>query len=340
MGRFLAAVLFTVLLGLPLHAQDGEVPEYYPFLQPLEPQNVKFNVAPRHRSLLPFQAVHVKFVLKNSCETVRRLGPIERLEQGRRYVGLRRDGKGDFRPVGDPISWVDFLPEDDSRRVALNERQRRFFYLEPGMATAYSITLAADWFSDDKYRDKRDLGIPMFPEPGKYELKFEYPLDVKKKKFAEEIITVSVYEPLGDDKKIYDQLKADPKLASIMMSPVHVPSKALVSKLKKIMNDYPDSSYSRYARFALVRKAIHGTGEDGLGHTEDVMELLYKVRPTYAYSTNERYILNKIAMMRDKELKFGLRITCAEFMAEIVESVPEELWDRVRKYWPDSFEAP
>jgi hypothetical protein len=105
-------------------------------------------------------------------------------------------------------------------------------YLHPGEQTSVSFALAAAWWDEGKLLD---VGKPLFLSPGAYSIKCLYRIDVKRETDLSKTINVIVTKPQGVDHDVCQVLKKDASLASALLSPVHIPDKVLVPKLKALV---------------------------------------------------------------------------------------------------------
>ena len=130
----------------------------------------------------------------------------------------------------------------------------------------------------------------LFPEPGVYQLKTETRADLlwHEKKGPDILpvsVTITVRAPQGDDKAFCEHLQRDKMLASLLLWPINIPEEQHLPKLRQMILEYPKSSYTPYARFALaryyyVRKASKAEREKGV---QILRELLEPERPDFPY---------------------------------------------------------
>ncbi len=113
------------------------------------------------------------------------------------------------------------------------------------------------------------MGRPLFPAPGVYTLSMNWRMTRDGRHEQVELVQINVESPPETDKAIIEMLKEDRCLANAMISPFNVPDGEAVERLKRIVKDHPQSSYSDYARFAIARALLRG------------------VNPQYAYPADQ-----------------------------------------------------
>lgn len=337
-------LLLISLVAVPsAFAQEHAMQNDY---RSLDPADIAFTVTQFSKgNPLPFQGIAVRMQLRNICKDLDRLGPIYRLEVGERYLGIKGPEDKTFRKFGEPLSWVDLDPPPKGQEFTEFERRSGYpFHLEPGMETDYVICLSADWFWDGKPSRLRKTGEPLFPAPGEYVLKFGYPLDVKNGKVLEKTLTVKVETPpQGDDAAVYDIVKSNEALKSVLMSSIQVADDEQTKALEKIVQDYPKASYTRYARFALARKYINGPGNNSFSEAQaqKAKDIFKSLATRSGLDSGERYLYYKVDEKLEKRFRVGLDgVRTPELLYESLKVVPDFLWDKSRKYWPEREVSP
>ncbi len=133
--------------------------------------------------------------------------------------------------------------------------------LDPGERHYVSFAVAAEWevkwIIEGKKQQAVNHGKSIFPEPGNYSVKCAYLFEGVR---LEQTIQIDVRAPKDENESVFQLLQKDPLLASALMCPLDVPQEALIPKLKDIIERFPKSSYTDYARFALARGYWGGSG--------------------------------------------------------------------------------
>ena len=105
-----------------------------------------------------------------------------------------------------------------------------------------------------KIAEKTVLTDYAFPSPGTYFIKAVFDENLESK-----AIRIDVTEPVGDDSEVWNEIKTNENLGFFLQMG-HFPGsvkpdvqKLLISKVEKILSDYPDSLYSDALRQSLIR---------------------------------------------------------------------------------------
>jgi hypothetical protein len=254
MKSVLLPLLGLLSFGL-VPSVTGAVDDIY---GPLDPKDVELQVEQPQESICPFQAIRLRCTLRNISKAT--LNRAVLLDNG---VALWIKGPYDkafSRPPQSILLFPKGRPTNPSSASGMYNRVPLF--LEPGEKTSVSFAFAASWRTQEGAKLPDDQGEPIFAEPGTYLVKCDYCVDNKQNKLIEKVLKVHVRVPGGQDKAVYDLLKNDRQLTSVLMRPVDTPAKETVSKLKEIIEKFPESSYVPYARFALARAYLNGLGLD------------------------------------------------------------------------------
>ena len=221
---------------------------------------VRLDILKQQQPLLPLQAISARFTLfvpvdepPENIVSWPDGGPAFTAISGQRFTGIHS--------IGDSIV-ERYSRSIVSQRRSLNEAPVR---LEAGECVSASFSLAAHWEDPlgGMYR-----AHPIFERPGLYELFWSKRAQPPQ---AIHSLRIDVNPAEGDDRKILDMLLADGYLRSAMLSPVNSPDPDAGASLRYIVENYPKSSYSDYARFALVRTLIVDDRNLDLSR-EDILE--------------------------------------------------------------------
>lgn len=161
--------------------------------------------------------------------------------------------------------------------------------LEPGTQSTVRFAFAAEWLATD-------AAASLFPEAGTYSFKLYY----------DDELRIVVQAPRGDDKVILDQLRADPDLAAVMLSPINLPPEETLRSLERIVKLYSESSYADYARFALARHYAGPTLGGDLRNVSDdrqisISQLLKGIDASFAYAPEALVLLHRVLESRGQE---------------------------------------
>ena len=205
---------------------------------------------------LPFQAVRLQFVVANNRN--HRLGwSMQWPEDAIVRLYIKGPGQTDYTLL---INSVHTSTQVQPRRDCGFGPNKFRLILDPGESSGISFPLATVWTLpvQDGDRVKPSQCDAAFPKPGKYSIRCRYVLasndgvDITQ----EATVTVDVREPQGDDKTIYQMLEKNPTLASALMSMADMPDPKVLREIRDIIQRFPRSTYSDYARYALARDAM------------------------------------------------------------------------------------
>ena len=203
-----------------------------------------------NKVVLPFQAVRIRAVLRHDHDgVVKNLPTVGMRSFVRQVDGKLRENKKATAPLA--------LESNDSG-CEWGDRDNHYDVYR-GEQVAWSYPLSWDGLANAVSASSTAL----FPKPGKYEIRFRYPMPRKPGKsqeFRESRLIVSVQEPTGDDKIIYEMLRENQELAFELALPIYDPVDNVHDRIREIVEKYPDSSYANFARFALARRHLKGTG--------------------------------------------------------------------------------
>lgn len=232
----LPAFAGMMLLGLSAAADPADY-------MTVDPAEVELRVDLIDPAPLPLQPARLRLTLRNTSR--RRIGPIAPVDD---LVGALvkrpQDRFGRLKAIVDTFRGST-APSARDRNNRLKDAR---LYLEPGEQTSVSFVLAL-------LRDEQESKVPVFDELGLYRIKCQY-------QKLEKEIQIEIREPRGDDRSVYEVLRKNGPLATVMLSGLDVPEPALVPKLKALLELFPDSSYTSYVRFALARSYLRGNGID------------------------------------------------------------------------------
>lgn len=218
------------------------------------------------RDPLPLQACRFRLLLKN--EGAR---PVDGLNAALPlYLSVQGPEDPEFLPVHDGILSLTQEAFGTGSGVLFRDRT---FRLDRGEEISLMFSLAVDWRADGFDRDKRRA---VFPAPGKYTVQVLYPIQYPVKhpirydssRFLRARATVEVRAARGDENLAYTTLRENHDVVYAMLSIVGQPHARVEGDLMEILEKFPESTYADYARFALARKMLHGTGYVSLTNHE------------------------------------------------------------------------
>jgi acyl-CoA thioesterase-1 len=241
----------VVLLSAAVHASAGaDAPDV------IQPQEVEYRVELVGRSPFPFQPVRLAAVVKNV--SVRRLPRFVQPDSFADHPQVQGPFDDGFRSIPGSVSPVEpGSPGKTWTSIGFKNSLARPT-LDPGDRVITTFALVASW-SHGSGLPHPD-GVAVFPEPGKYRIRFTYSVNNRLGDERREEVTVDVPEPTGDDAAVYRLLRRDRALAAAVMSSVSSPTVEQVVGLQSILSRYPSSSYAPYAKFALARSHLQGIG--------------------------------------------------------------------------------
>lgn len=212
--------------------------------------------------------------------------------------------------------------------------------LPPHSQSTIRYSFAAEWLG-------ADAAVPLFPEAGTYSFRLYY----------DDELQIVVREPVGDDKLIVDQLRADPDLAAAMMSPIGRPPDEMLRSLERLVKLYPESTYADYARFALARHYANPPGAGSLRNVSDdrkiyVGELLKRIDASFAYAPDALVLLHRVSKSRGQDARAERVMAtlqsdfpdATEFLDYLASQLSDEEWiaenPRAPVPIPDAEESP
>ncbi len=256
---FHSCVLLVTLLNSITNADD------HPTKPGPQAGLLEYRLEQSVRAVLPFQAVRLRIALRNeNSPPVRGLRPIEGTVHGWMWLKPPASERFDrihegFRSIRNENPVIDAKVSNRDTYIELTDQEE----------SSVSFALSAEWKNDEFGRVKRQVS---FPEAGKYLLHvfypiqypFEelnvYPAQFEPAKYLVAQTTVTVKSPCGDDKIIFDMLTENSDLAFSLLSTIGEPDPDVIPQLREIVERFPESTYADYARFALARKELRGTG--------------------------------------------------------------------------------
>lgn len=215
---------------------------------------------------LPLQACRLRLVVKNrSARPVGGLAaalPLYFSVQGPEDRELKRVHDG-ILSLGQERSWTG----------SGGPARDRTFRLEQGEEISITFSLAVDWRADGFNRAKQRH---LFPTSGSYVVQVLFPIQYPAKhplrydpsRFLRAQITIEVQRPKGDDEMAFMYLRDHPDTVYAMLSTIGEPHARIVPRLEQLVKQFPKSTYADYARWALARKQLRGTGFVSLGYRE------------------------------------------------------------------------
>lgn len=132
--------------------------------------------------------------------------------------------------------------------------------LLPGEYTSASEAIAAESTRNEK-NAWQPIIVPFFSAIGEYSVHAYIAVDHKTRQSQHVSITIRVVEPEGDEWRAYKTLEGDYELRVAMVSPVNAPADETRERLQGFIRDFGATSYGDYARFALARYYMGGSGE-------------------------------------------------------------------------------
>lgn len=232
---------------------------------------------------LPYEAVRLRLTLRNVGANPS--AGLTWLDESIVVVGIQPPGAEDYYAIRANVIKISetSVPAPHARS---NERQAMI--LEPGEETAATFALSAEWGRKVK---------PLFPVPGRYLIKVGYSgprgMDIIADPFA-----LTVREPEGSDAAAYDMLRMHPKLAAALMSPIRPPGAEELPAIQEFVQQFPESSYANYSRFALARASLNGIRPSSQLSSQAreaaVTELKRVTRSEFAYRPNVLILLRRL----------------------------------------------
>lgn len=216
-------------------------------------EGVKYEAWQASAAPFPFQAVRVRWrVVNDGTAPLLRCAPPDALFQSPMVL---REHESQPIHAERAMVWIDSAYRNTPNTTA-RERQNGVGYaLLPGECSSGSGALAAVWTRNNK---PARVGDPLFAAPGRYRISVVLPRP--RQDFPSLAVMVEVLEPKGAEKHACDALERDHKLRSALMSPIDVPGFSLAPRLEKFIDEYGQTSYADYARFALARHFLRGAG--------------------------------------------------------------------------------
>ena len=253
---------------------------------------------------LPYQAVRVRIILRYESEGILANLPMHGL---RFFIG----------PVNKESQPVRGVIPSPNRESSVISTENVWSIVDSDLHYNLSKAEQVTWSYVFSWHE---LGVlnpksraPLFPEPGSYELRVEYRLPDQANYpgyLRKAGLKIRVPEPVGDDKIVYQLLKENQELAHELALPIHDPLDSVYDQIREIVQKYPESSYANYARFALARRHLHGTGYnlwDYLWSSGQSVkrEQVKKLIEPYALKVNAETDIDSLA--REFGQNFGLR---------------------------------
>ncbi len=210
---------------------------------------------------MPFQAVRVRITLQNISKE--RIGPLRPLEDVVRAPTVKGPEDGYHREY-----WAGFPPEGVQRSnvypmitwTTMPAAMRTPHYLDVGERVSITTTFPMSRAVRNKGSEFQFLA----PEPGRYSLKYHYPVGGDwdgRDRVIEQTIEIQVRPPRGDDKIVFELLQKDLRVVSALLSS-GTPVWDVAPTLKEIIEKYPHSSYADYARLAFAKLLHHAPAAD------------------------------------------------------------------------------
>jgi len=216
----------------------------------VDPKQIEFAVHQVGPAPLPYQAVEVRLTVRNISK-VRHGPPVVPVENSiSQMPGVKGPGETEFRWPKACILTDKHWDRPHSTQI-VPWKSKAALFLDPGEQTSVSLAFAADWMSKEG-RWMPEQGRVIFERAGSYQLQLPY-------RSMSKVVEVVVPEPKGDDLVFFRLLDKDLRLASYLMSPIIVPdwevrvNRETMAQIKELIERYPKSSYTDYARFALAR---------------------------------------------------------------------------------------
>lgn len=281
---------FPLLLTLATLVGSAVQPE-----KPSEANGLTYSLQVVGPEPLPFQAVRLRLSARNQSSNDH--GPIQDLYGAADSVRFTRSSvshlpRGDLRTAWpfDPAMQYQFRRTGPLwYSYTMNNRGK--------LRTSEQISLSWVHCGDflmpgTRYPVEPQLVLmkPLFPEAGTYQIECRMPPNLlgggtKETDTVRVPAKITVREPQGDDKVIYEMLKKDVELASNLLWPVNVPASNQLHKLLALIQAYPKSSYTPYAKFALARYyyARKDRKEDAEQAIRILRDLLEPERPDFPF---------------------------------------------------------
>ena len=243
---------------------------------------------------LPYQAVRLRLVAQN--QSTKGHGPIKDLFGVNTHF---RNGNKPDRLLGELQIWWSFstafhyrFPRTGTPPWLAYTRDWQVF-LQPEERISVSWVLCGDFLVPGTRFPESPQFVqvkPLLSESGTYQFACPIAADRlfhldKAPEFVTPTLKINVRVPQGQDKDFCELLQKDAKLTSVLLWPVNVPTEEQLPKLRQVILQYPKSSYTPYAKFALARyyyarKASKAERETGIQILRDLLEPL---RPDFPF---------------------------------------------------------
>lgn len=194
----------------------------------------------------------------------KRLGPVFPIDEYINVLGVKPATAEKYQKVR--VAYFDancIMVSVGTDRGYKNTEQKTF--LEPREGRSVSIAAGANWVGNDEWFLEDAIEV-FFPEAGDFVLKYGWePGSTSADEYhpfnKEAIIRIKVSAPTGQDKVVFDMLKKNRRLVAALLDPIFEPHPLAVADIKDIVQRYPSTIYAKYARFALARIFLKGTGQ-------------------------------------------------------------------------------
>ena len=246
---------------------------------------------------LPYQGVRLRMTVRNSNSAW--FGPVLALDLHPVDRNIKVD-TGRSENVHGALLWgpfnAKFLKMHGATQHFVEQRANDLVTLVRDEQTSFSYAVSGRYLPAKGTFPSEPSFVhlikTLFPEPGTYLLEAKVPADLlqpqenfDKRAYQTVQAKITVRAPQGDDLGFYDMLKRDDRLVSAMMWPVNVPEDDQLPKLRQLIEEYPKSSYTPYARFALAR--YHYARKTSKAEREKAIRLLRDLlepeRPYFPY---------------------------------------------------------
>ncbi len=133
-----------------------------------------------------------------------------------------------------------------------------------------------------------------YPKEYPFARPLDYPTEGQRGKLLHASVVFKVEPPQGNDKTIVELLSRNTKLGPALLSTIHEPDDDVLPKFRRLVTDFPNSRYADYARFALARDYLQGTGYHWFkeGYNRETFQRVFVTILSNEATSNEQLIID------------------------------------------------
>ena len=289
----LVPIVFLVATSAPSYSQNLNPP---PRIN-INPAQIAIAISATSQSSIPFEPVQFHLTVHNKhTEKITSVGSPEEHPE----LIVQQVGQKFFRAA--PVLLETSEPRPTSATF-VDRAAGIQLDLEPGDSVRVTYCCALEKNED------RSLS-PLFTRPVTYRVRAKYLIHSGKAQYIHAETEVHIQEPKGDDLKVFQILSKDPALVVQIMHPIDAPKKETLKAIQVVIEEYPKSTYTPYAQFAIAR--YHYFQEDEASKEKSID------------------IFKKIV-----DLEFGYKEDARAFYWELMDR-PEDLTKKYNKEMPEA----